>query len=182
MNYKDLNLHINNDMYSIEVQGKKINIKKYLPINDKKDLIEITLQKAEEPNGTYNEILIDMYFNLYLIYLYTDIIFTDEDREDEMKLYDQLESSGLLEKIILKIPDNEYDTLMGYLEIMRKEDSSYKHSAAAMVQKMIVDLPKNAEAAAKIVENFNKEKYQEVINFSQHANGNRPIPFKQEQG
>lgn len=182
MNYKDLNLHINNDMYSIEVQGKKINIKKYLPINDKKDLIEITLQKAEEPNGTYNEILIDMYFNLYLVYLYTDIIFTDEDREDEMKLYDQLESSGLLERIIDKIPDDEYDTLMGYLETMRKEDSYYKHSAAAMVQKLIIDLPKNAEAAAKIVQNFNPEKYQEVVDFAQHANGNRPIPFKQTQG
>lgn len=182
MNYKDLGLHLNKDTYSIEAQEKKINIKKYLPINDKKDLIEITLQKAEQSNGTYNEILIDMYFNLYLVYLYTDIIFTDEDREDEMKLYDELESSGLLERIIDKIPDDEYDTLMGYLEAMRKEDSSYKHSAAAMVQKMIVDLPKNAEAAAKIVENFNKEKYQEVINFSQQANGNRPIPFKQEQG
>lgn len=182
MNYKDLGLHLNKNTYFIEVQGKKINIKKYLPINDKKDLIEITLQKAEQSNGTYNEILIDMYFNLYLVYLYTDIVFTNEDREDEMKLYDQLESSGLLERIIDKIPDDEYDTLMGYLEAMRKEDSSYKYSAAAMVQKLIVDLPKNAEAAAKIVQNFNPEKYQEVVDFAQHANGNRPIPFKQEQG
>ena len=177
MNYKDLNLHINNDTYFIEVQGKKINIKKYLPINDKKDLVEITLQKAEQADGTYNEILIDMYFNLHLVYLYTDIVFTDEDREDEMKLYDELESSGLLERILDKIPDEEYNTLMDYLKAMRKEISSYKHSAAAMVQKLIVDLPKNAEAAAKIVQNFNPEKYKEVVDFAQHANGDRPIPL-----
>ena len=177
MNYKDLNLHTNNDMYYIEVQGKKINIKKYLPINDKKDLVEITLQKAEQADGTYNEILIDMYFNLHLVYLYTDIVFTDEDREDEMKLYDELESSGLLERILDKIPDEEYNTLMDYLKAMRKENSSYKHSAAAMVQKLIVDLPKNAEAAAKIVQNFNPEKYKEVVDFAQHANGDRPIPL-----
>lgn len=177
MNYKDLNLHTDNDMYFIEVQGKKINIKKYLPINDKKDLIEITLQKAEQADGTYNEILIDMYFNLHLVYLYTDIVFTDEDREDEMKLYDELESSGLLERILDKIPDEEYNTLMDYLKAMRKEISSYKHSAAAMVQKLIVDLPKNAEAAAKIVQNFNPEKYKEVVDFAQHANGDRPIPL-----
>ena len=177
MNYKDLNLHTDNDMYYIEIQGKKINIKKYLPINDKKDLVEITLQKAEQADGTYNEILIDMYFNLHLIYLYTDIVFTDEDREDEMKLYDELESSGLLERILDKIPDEEYNTLMDYLKAMRKEISSYKHSAAAMVQKLIVDLPKNAEAAAKIVQNFNPEKYNEVVDFAQHANGDRPIPL-----
>ena len=179
MNYKDLNLHINNDTYFIEVQGKKINIKKYLPINDKKDLVEITLQKAEQADGTYNEILIDMYFNLHLVYLYTDIVFTDENREDEMKLYDELESSGLLERILDKIPDEEYNTLMDYLKAMRKEISSYKHSAAAMVQKLIVDLPKNAEAAAKIVEDFNPEKYKEVVDFAQHANNNRPIPMNQ---
>ena len=179
MNYKDLNLHTNNDMLFIEVQGKKINIKKYLPINDKKDLVEITLQKAEQADGTYNEILIDMYFNLHLVYLYTDIVFTDEDREDEMKLYDELESSGLLERILDKIPDEEYNTLMDYLKAMRKEISSYKHSAAAMVQKLIVDLPKNAEAAAKIVEDFNPEKYKEVVDFAQHANNNKPIPMNQ---
>ena len=178
MNYKDLNLHTDNNMYYIEVQGKKINIKKYLPINDKKDLVEITLQKAEQADGTYNEILIDVYFNLYLVYLYTDIVFTDEDREDEMKLYDELESSGILERILDKIPEEEYNVLMDYLKAMRKEISSYKHSAAAMVQKLIVDLPKNAEAAAKIVQNFNQEKYKEVIDFAQHANGDRPIPFK----
>ena len=183
MNYKDLGLHLNNDTYYINIQGnKQIHIKKYLPINDKKDLIEITLQKAEESNGTYNEILIDMYFNLYLVYLYTDIEFSDEDREDEMKLYDELESSGLLERVVDKIPEDEYDTLIDYLKNMRKEDLSYKHSAAALVQKLIVDLPKNAETAAKIVEDFNPEKYKEVVDFAQHANGNRPIPFNQEQG
>ena len=181
MNYKDLNLHTDNDMYYIEVQGKKINIKKYLPINDKKDLVEITLQKAEQADGTYNEILIDMYFNLHLVYLYTDITFTDEDREDEMKLYDELESSGMLERILNKIPDEEYNVLMDYLKAMRGEISSYKHSAAAMVQKLIVDLPKNAEAAAKIVQNFNPEKYKEVVDFAQHANAGRPIPLKQTQ-
>jgi len=68
-----------------------------------------------------------------------------------MKLYDKLESSGILERILDKIPEEEYNVLMDYLKAMRKEISSYKHSAAAMVQKLIVDLPKNAEAAAKIV-------------------------------
>ena len=67
MTYKNLGIRLNKDTYTIDVQGNKINIKKYLPISDKKDLIEITLQHAEEANGTYNEVLIDVYFNLYLI-------------------------------------------------------------------------------------------------------------------
>ena len=67
---------------------------------------------------------------------------------------------------------------MDYLKTTRKETSSYKHSAAAMVQKLIVDLPKNAEAAAKIVQEFDPEKYKEIVDFAQHANANRPIPLK----
>jgi len=120
-----------------------------------------------------------MYFNLYLVYLYSDIVFSDEDREDEMRLYDELESSGLLERIVDKIPDSEYNILIKYLEDMEKSSLSYKHSAAAMVQKLIVDLPKNAEAAAKIVQDFDPEKYKEVVSFAQHANNNRPIPINQ---
>lgn len=186
MNYKDLNLSINQDVFKLDTDQNDykittgtgdIFIKKYLPIKDKKDLVEITLQKAEQADGTYNEILIDMYFNLHLVYLYTDIVFTDEDREDEMKLYDELESSGTLERILDKIPDEEYNTLMDYLKAMRKEASCYKHSAAAMVQKLIVDLPKNMREVADILKDIDLEKYQETINFAQHANGNRPIPL-----
>ena len=31
-----------------------------------------------------------MYFNLNIVYLYTNLIFTEEERKDEEKLYDEL--------------------------------------------------------------------------------------------
>ena len=51
----------------------------------------------------------------------------------------------------------------------------YNTTAAAIVSKFINDLPKNAEIAAQIVDNFDKEKFQNVIDFAKSANGGRAI-------
>ena len=67
--YNDLKLNINDLVQTFDFHNQSIEVKQYLPINDKKDLIQIALQKSEE-NGVYNQILLDVYFNLNLVYLY----------------------------------------------------------------------------------------------------------------
>jgi hypothetical protein len=37
--------------------------------------------------------------------------------------------------------------------------TAHHHSVSALVQKIVSDLPRNAEAAAKMVDGFDKEKY-----------------------
>ena len=63
----------------------------------------VTLQKSLE-EGVYNPVKKDMYFHLYLVYMYTDITFTEKQREDESKLYDVLESNGLIPAVLKNIP------------------------------------------------------------------------------
>ena len=58
---------------------------------------------------------------------------------------------------------------------MQEANENYRHSAAALLQTFIQDMPKNAAAAAEIVNNFDKEKYKNVVDFAKSANGNRPI-------
>ena len=116
-----------------------------------------------------------MFFNLYIIYMYTDLEFTDEEKSDEFKLYNELESNDVITNVIGAINETEYDNLLDYLHIMKHEKTLYNRSAAALIQTFIQDMPKNAATAAEIVENFDKEKYQNVIDFAKSANGNRPI-------
>ena len=52
---------------------------------------------------------------------------------------------------------------------------NYRTTAGAVIQSLINDLPKNAEAAAKIVDSFNPEKYEQVMQFAEAANGGRPL-------
>lgn len=172
MQYKDLNLKTNQE--TKKVSGLDIQVLQYLPIQDKIDLIDIALQKAER-DGVYNEMRLEMYFNLYIVYLYTDIVFDEEDRADEFTLYNELESNNVISKVIATIPEEEYDNLFDTLQIVKKNNTKYKNSVASVLNSFIKDLPKNAESAMNIMQNFNPNDYQEIQNFVRKANADRPI-------
>lgn len=175
MFYKDLNLKVKTDYNTTKIGNNEIKVLQYLPINDKMDLIQIALQKSEE-NGIYNELKLEVYFNLYLIYMYTDLEFTDEEKINEFELYDALNCNDVIPSVIGAMDNEEYDTLLTFLNEMKLANEKYKGSAAALIQSLIQDMPKNAEAAAKIVDNFDKEKFENVVNFAKAANGQREIP------
>lgn len=173
MKYTDLNLKTIAE--TRQIQSKSIHVLQYLPVQDKIDLIQIALQKSEQ-GGIYNEMKLNLHFYLNIIYLYTDLEFAPEDREDENKLFDELESNGIIQEVIAAIPENEMDTLMDSLEIMKQANVDYKNSISALFQTLIQDLPRQAATAAEIVQNFNPEKYAQVVEFAKAANGGRPIP------
>jgi hypothetical protein len=157
-----------------KVEGTDIEVQQYLPMQDKIDLIDITLQKARE-DRLYNPLKVDMFFHLHLIYLYTNITFTEKQREDEYKLYDSLQSNGIISQVIAVMNENEYKTLLDMINETIDNELKYNTTAAALISKIIDDLPANAEAAQKIVDNFDKDKYKAVIEFAQAANGGNPI-------
>ena len=162
----------------VEFADIKFNILNYLPMRDKIDLIQIALQKSES-EGVYNELLLDVYFHLNLIYLYTDLNFTEKQREDELKLFDVIKSSGLLDVILKNINEEEYEYLVEKTAEIKNEILEYGNSAGSVIRSIVQDLPKNAEAAKDIVESFDPKKYKAVIDFANAAgnNGNKVVPF-----
>ena len=159
---------------TVKLNSLEVKVLQYLPISDKIDIIQIALQKSEE-DGIYNELLLDMYFHLHIIFCYTDLEFSEEDLSDLMTLYDRLESHGFISEIIGAMDSNEYKNLIDYLEIMKKNKLEYKNTAAAVLRGIVQDLPKNAEAAKEILDQFDPNKYQEVLDFATAANGGRNI-------
>ena len=174
INYTDLKLETSIGSKIFKWGDKDIEIYDYLSINDKYDLVMITLQKAYE-NGIYNPIKLDMCFHLNLIYMYTNLIFSDDDRDDESKLYDEMKSSGFIDEFLKNMDPVEYNELQEIIDEMIVSTMQYKNTAASVIRSFIEDLPANAEAAKKIVDNFDPEKYQAVVDFAKAANGNREI-------
>jgi len=109
------------------------------------------------------------------VYLYTNISFTEKQREDELKLYDTLKSNGFFEQFFQAINEEEYNELFVQLNAIKDSLIQNHMSVAAIIQSFINDLPANAEAAAKIVESFDVNKYKQVIDFATYANGGRNI-------
>ena len=167
VSYLNLKLKVDNSIKKIE--NTEIEVLQYLPVEDKYDLINIALQKSRV-EGKHNALLLDMYFHLFIVYMYTNISFTDKQKENEYKIYDTLKSNGLLDTILTYIPDEEYNELYSFLIEDLEKREKYDLSISGLISTIVNDLPAQAEAAMKIVENFDKEKFSNVIDFAKAAN------------
>ena len=174
VSYASLKLKTNTDVTTVNFNDTKIEILKYLPIEDKYDLISITLQKALE-DTLYNPLKVDMFFHLHLIYMYTNINFTVKQREDEVKLYDTLYSNGLVDLVLENIDELEYETLSTYLQDTIDQDLTYKTTLAYLLNSFLGDMPAKINNIQNMMDEIDKEKFTEAINFAKSLNGGREI-------
>ena len=174
INYKDLEFKKVNIPKFFDWNGKRIEVAGYIPAEDRYDIVMITLQKSLE-DGIYNPIKLDIYFHLNLVYMFTNITFDDEDREDELKLYDKLMSSGFMDKFLSNMDTAVYTEMQEDIENIAQLKTDYSKSTAGIIGKFINDLPANAEAMKEILDNFDPERYQAVVDFAKAANGGRAI-------
>ena len=156
----------------ISIGGKTIEIKQYLPISEKESLIDSVLQKSVV-RGIYNPLEVEMYFNLNIIYLYTNISFSESQRNDERKLYDTFESNGYIDQIVQAIPDEEYNYLWKMTQESVENWFKYNLSAAGIFRDFIELLPANAQKAADIINGINTADVSNVISFAKAINNNQ---------
>lgn len=178
VSYASLKLKVEREIKTFDFNENTIEVLQYLPISDKYDLVNITLQKAEE-DGVYNPVLLDLYFHLHLVYMYTNLSFTEKQKDNETKIYDTLKTNGFFDKFFDVFSEEEYEELMDYIEEVTDMKLTYKNTAGAVLQSVIQDLPRNAQAAADIVKSFDPTQYQAVIDFANAANGGRNIETNQ---
>lgn len=178
VSFNELNLSLNDEVKTFSFNDKEIEVKQHLSTVNKNDLIQIALQKSYE-NGLYNEILSDVYFHLNIVYLYTNIDFTEEDRADELELYDKLNESNLMTQVLTNMNQDEYDNLVDIMNTEIRNRIKYNNSAAAVLQSFIQDLPANAAAATELVNGWDAEKFQSVqdmVNLARQTGMNPPLP------
>lgn len=161
-NFKDMKLTINNTIKEIDIAGQKVAVKQYLPAEDKNSILENAMQQADQGTilNTYN---LDVLFHLYLVLKYTDIEFSDEDREDMLALYDILESNNIIDVVVANIPEEEYNTLRDNLLDMVEHYLTYRNSARALVEQLIFFAPDAAEKLKEISKDTDIDKLQQII-------------------
>lgn len=172
--YASLKLKTNTDVKTVDFNGKNIEVLQYLPIEDKYDLVNITLQEAKE-HGIYHPVKLDALFHLNLVYLYTNLTFTDKQKENEMELYDALQSSGLIDLVVSAIDENEYNTLIEYLEVLKEDCVEYEESLNGVFQNFITNVSEGSQQISEIMKDFDTNQFMEVLNFAKAANGGRDI-------
>ena len=106
--FNKLGLKMNQEIKTIEFNGQNIEIKQYLPTQEKLQLIGNVITQAHEQDNNYsNPIKIKIFTNLELISFYTNISFSEKQRNETPKTYDLLSNSGVMEQILNTIPESE---------------------------------------------------------------------------
>lgn len=107
--FSKLKCKINEDSIPLQIGEETIAIKQYLPIQEKLELIGNVIMAAHEQDANYsNPVKVSVYRDLEVIFAYTNITFTDKQKEDLPKLYDMLYSSGIISEVLKNIPEDEY--------------------------------------------------------------------------
>lgn len=117
VSFSKLGLTKNTNIKNIEYNGQNIEVKQYLPINDKA-IVASNVLNYTIGNGTtrfINPLQVEVYTLLQIIEKYTNITFTDKQREDPAKLYDLIVSSKLWELVFEKIDKDDYAAMISYI-------------------------------------------------------------------
>lgn len=152
--FTKLSLKRKNEVKTITINNNQIEIKQYLPVNEKLDLIARVINGAHDQNNFPNPIKIEVIGTLEMIMVYTNISFTEKQKEDIPKLYDLLEENGVIKDIISQIPEDEYNfiidginktvdavytynnSVLGILEAVSKDYSNLDFDATQIQKKM----------------------------------------------
>lgn len=133
---------------------KEIEVKRYLPFSDKLTLIGNAINLAADGNRFANPMKIDMYLDLEIMFAYTNITFTDKQKEDLVKLYDMLDSVGFFEAMYEAIPEDEVHVLQYNTFRLAENMYSQMNSAYGIMENIATDY---ADIGEKI------EEYEEKI-------------------
>ena len=134
-----LGLKINQDIKNIEFNEQIIEVKQYLPINEKLELISSVINSAADENNFSNPVKENVFLTLEILYHYTNINFTDKQREDPVKLYDLVVSSGLVNKVTDLIPEEELDEVINGVAQSVKAIYTYRNSVLGILESISKD-------------------------------------------
>ena len=124
----------------IEFNGQQIEVKQYLPIQEKLNLIGRVLEQAhDQDNDFQNPVKCKVILTMEIIYAYTNITFTDKQKEDIAKLFDLIDGNGLVDIIFEAIPEYELNTLEDGVSETTKAYYKYKNSILGLLDTMKMD-------------------------------------------
>ena len=131
--FTKLGLAQNKTTKIINYNDQDIEVKQYLPVNDKLGLISSIINLSADENNFANPIKVSVYAVLEIIDYYTNINFTEKQKEDPCKLYDLFVGNGLSSAIMKAIPEVELAELLTGIEDSINAVYAYRNSAMGIL-------------------------------------------------
>ena len=139
VSFNKLGLTKNQNVEILKFNGINIEVKQYLPINDKLKLIGDVINLSADENNFSNPVKIDMFTVIEIVEYYTNINFTEKQKEDYTKLYDLIFGSGLWKQIEGIIPESELTKVIDSIDRTVKCIYSYRNSVLGILDTISSD-------------------------------------------
>ena len=137
--FTKLGLKKNENTKTIQICGQDITVKQYLPIQEKLGLISNIINQADQNNNFENPVQIDIYTDFEILCAYTNINFTEKQKEDITKTYDLLESNKVFAEVFAWIPKTEYDLIVNGVKDTIKALYTYRNSVMGILETVSQD-------------------------------------------
>ena len=137
--FTKLGLKPNNEIQYIEFNEQIIEVKQYLPVEEKLELITNVLELSHDSNNFSNPVKVSVYTTLEIIEKYTNVNFTDKQKENPTKLYDLLVGNGFAAAVIKAIPEPEYDEILTGIKQTIKSVYKYQNSILGILDTISQD-------------------------------------------
>ena len=132
--FNKLNLTKNTEIKNIDINENTIEVKQYLPVEEKLELISYIVNMAHDEDYNFsNPVKVEVFAGIGIIKYYTNITFTEKQLENPAKIYDLLNSNNIINNVIAAIPSNEYDEIRTGIEDTIKSIYQYQNSALGIL-------------------------------------------------
>jgi hypothetical protein len=137
--FTKLGLKTNNQIKTVLFNEQEIEVKQYLPINEKLEMISNVINLSADDNNFANPVKVSVFTTLEILFHYTNITFTEKQKEDPVKLYDLVISNGLMSEIIKAIPEGEYAEVLCGIEDSVNAVYAYRNSVLGIMDTISAD-------------------------------------------
>ena len=153
--FTKLGLKKKDEVKTVNINNNVIEVKQYLPINDKLALISRVINLSHDSSNNFaNPVQVEVIGTVEIIMAYTNLSFTEKQKEDYAKLYDLLEENGITKDLINAIPEDEYaflinginesieavykyqNSILGILEVISQDYSNLDFDATKIQQQL----------------------------------------------
>lgn len=158
-----LDLNRDNSVKTFNWNGQAIEVKQYLPVEEKLDLITKILSETDDGGRFFNPSRLKVFYTINLFFAYTNVSITDKQAEDNGKVFDMLVSSGLYKEFLDNMNKEEISFIEGRMNKTIDKIEWYNNSIYGILDNINADYGNLQEGAQKLLKDLSESKDIELV-------------------
>ena len=139
ISFTKLGLKKNEEIKSIKINEQTVEVKQFLPFQDKINMYAEILNNCQDDNNFLNEAKFNLWLDLEIIFNYTNISFTENQKINYVKTYDLLKGNGVITAVTEAMSETELSDIKYEAYSIAKNVYDYRNSAYGILDAMKTD-------------------------------------------